>query len=239
MNTRSIQTFLFITSAALLLIGCGENNDSFTQGAAANSANSGVISSDNFTILSSELTPDIFDDPNTSTFTYTELTITVRIGDRNNQKLTDTHTVFFKTEWGLIEPSCVTSDGTCSVTWQTSSGGTAPTDHNNTILAYTIGEESFTDVNGNGSFDDDDNSTPSFTDLEEPYVDSNRNLMYDLGEPIADVDSAGTINEHDFGDGFFNGNGCTHSSLCSTTKKTIFVWDDVQIKMDGDPTAGL
>ncbi len=237
MNNRLIHTFLFFIASSVLLSGCSEDNDSFTQSGAADSANSGVISSDNFTILSSELTPNIFADPNTSTFTFKELTITVRIGDRNKIRLTDAHTVFFKTEWGLIERSCVTVDGTCSVVWQTSSGDTAPTDHNNTILAYAIGEESFTDVNGNGSFDDGDNFTPSFTDIEEPYVDSNRNRIHDLGEDIADVDSAGTPGEHDFGDGFFNGNGCTHSSLCSTTKKTIFVWDDVQIKMDGPPAA--
>ena len=148
---------------------------------------------------------------------------------------------FFATEWGLIEPSCVTENGTCSVTWQTSSGDTAPADHKNTIMAYSVGEESFTDVNGDAIFDDNDNATPSFNDIEEPFVDSNRNSIYDSGEPIIDVingnDVTGVNGVHDFGDTFFNGNGCTHTSLCSINHKTIFVWDDVQISMDGPPPA--
>jgi len=234
--------FSLIISCALFATSCSEDNDSFeTPNSSGTSNNSGVISSDNFTVLSENLTPDIFADPTSNTFTFTELKITAKIGDRNNQKLVDTHTIFFKTEWGLIEPSCTTVDGSCSVVWQTSSGGTAPADHKNTILAYAIGEESFSDVNGNAIFDNGDNDTPSFFDIEEPYVDSNRNLMYDFGEPIVDVingnDSTGDNGQHDFGDTFFNGIGCTHDSLCSTTQKTIYVWDDVQIDMDGPPPA--
>ena len=240
MNNRLLHTFLLIASNVLLLASCGENNDSFTP-AGTSGPNSGVISSDNFTILSDDLTPTIFADPTKNIFTFTELKITAKIGDRNNQKLVDSHTIFFKTEWGLIEPSCVTKDGSCSVTWQTSSGGTAPSDHKNTILAYAVGEESFSDVNGNAIFDDGDNDTPSFTDLEEPYVDSNRNSMYDIGEQIADVvngnDTTGENGLHDFGDTFFNGKGCTHSSLCSAAHKTVYVWDDVQIDMNGPPSA--
>lgn len=241
MNKSLIHTFLFIASSTFILTSCGEDNTSFTTTGSTSSFKTGTVSSDNFTVLSSNLTPAIFADTASSTFTFTELDITVKIGDRNNQKLTDAHTVFFRTEWGLIEPSCVTVDGTCSVTWQTSSGGTAPADHKNTILAYTIGEESFSDINGNAIFDDADNDTPSFTDIEEPYIDSNENTMHDFGEPIVDVingnDETGENGQHDFGDSFFNGNGCTHSSLCSETQKTIYIWDDVKIDMNGPPPA--
>ena len=242
MNNRFIKTITLLASSAIFISGCDDTSSFETPNTNTDTTlNSGVISQKNFTILSSDLTPSIFADPALDTFTFTELDITVRIGDRNNQVLTDAHTVYFKTEWGLIQPSCVTENGTCSVTWQTSSGDTAPNDHKNTIMAYSIGEESFTDVNGDAIFDDNDNATPSFSDIEEPFVDSNRNRMYDAGEPITDVvngnDATGENGEHDFGDTFFNGNGCTHTSLCSENFKTISVWDDVQINMDGPPAA--
>jgi hypothetical protein len=240
MNNR----FLAITllASSMCLAGCSEDNSSFeTPNTSDTPINSGTVSQNNFTILAENLEPQIFADPASNVFTYTELTITVRIGDRKNQRLTDEHTVFFKTEWGLIDPSCVTEDGFCTVKWSTSSGSEAPTDHKNTIMAYTLGEESFTDVNGNAIFDDNDNATPSFEDIEEPFVDSNRNGIHDSGEQIVDVvngndPTAPTNGLHDIGDTFFNGEGCTHSSLCSINHKSIYVWDDVQLLMDGPPT---
>lgn len=240
MNNRFINIFSIIASCALFTAGCSEDNSSFeTPNTSDTPTNSGAVSQNNFTILSSDLEPAIFADPAGGTFTFTELTITVRVGDRNNQVLTDAHTVLFKTEWGLIEPSCVTEDGSCTVEWTTSSGDDAPADHKNTILAYTLGEESFNDVNGNAIFDDSDNATPSFDDLEEPYVDSDGSRDYTPGEPIADVingnDPTGKNGVHDIGDTFFNGQGCTHTSLCSTVQTSIYVWDDLQLSMDGPP----
>lgn len=242
MNNRFINIIALIVSSAVFVSGC--DDDAFETPDSSDGdipLNSGAVSQNNMTILSSDLTPAIFPDPNSNTFIFTELTITVNIGDRHNQILTDQHTVFFKTEWGLIEPSCITEDGSCSVKWTTSSANSAPTNHLNTIMAYTNGEESFTDVNGNGIFDNDDNATPSFDDIEEPYVDSNGNTSYDSGEPIVDVvngnDPTGNNGVHDIGDMFFNGTGCTHSSLCSTVETSIAVWDDLQLNMNGPPPA--
>ena len=53
-----------------------------------------------------------------------------------------------------------------------------------TITAYTIGEEGFTDTNGNGVFDDGD---AGFEDLEEPYVDANEDNIFSSGDLIIDV----------------------------------------------------
>lgn len=234
MNNRFLTIAPLLASSTLFLAGCSDDNSSYeTPNLSDTPTNTGTVSQNNFTILSEDLEPEIFVDPALSTFTYKELVITVYVGDRNNQRLTDAHTVFFKTEWGLIDPSCVTEDGFCTVKWSTSSGDDAPADHKNTIMAYTLGEESFTDVNGNGIFDDADNATPSFEDLEEPYVDFNRNRIYDSGEDFVDgVDPSGTPEQHDTGDFVFNGLGCTHSSLCSSVT-SIYVWDDVQLSMDG------
>lgn len=227
--------YSFILFGGLLLASCGQDTSSFETPNTNIASNPGTVSHANFTILVEDLQPPIFASPTSNTFTFTELDVTVRIGDRNNEVLSDAHTVYFKTEWGLMNPpSCVTEAGTCTVSWQTSSGGTAPSDHKNTIMAYTLGEESFIDANGNALFDDGDTT---FTDIEEPFVDSNRNQVYDAGEPIVDAingnDLTGANGVHDIGDTFFNGAGCTHSSLCSTTVTSIFVWDDLEIDMDG------
>jgi len=237
MNNRFLNTAAIIASCSLFVAGCGDISDLQNPNTEI-TPNTGTVSYNNFTILAEDLEPQIFAAPDGNTFTYHELQITVRIGDRNNNVLTDEHEVFFKTEWGLMQsPSCKTKDGTCSVTWQTGSADDAPVDHKNTIVAYTLGEESFEDANGNGIFDDGDTT---FTDIEEPFVDSNRNGVYDSGEPIIDRpngnDLSGKNGVHDIGDTFFNGGGCTHSSLCSTTINSISIWDDVQLSMDGPVT---
>jgi adhesin/invasin len=55
------------------------------------------------------------------------------------------------------------------------------------IVAYTTGSESFTDLNGNGRYD----SGEPFTDLSEPFIDSNGNGIYDAGEIYIDVNQDG------------------------------------------------
>jgi len=201
-------------------INAGTNDDFIT--------NPGIVSQDNFIVLASDLEPAIFADPGSSTHTFTEVSITVKLGDKRNQRLTDTHTIHFMTEWGLITPSCNTNDnGECTVVWNTSSSEQAPADHKNTILAYTIGEESFDDTNGNFIFDNNDTT---FRDMEEPFVDSNWDGVHN-GEPIADVVNANGV--HDLGDMLLNSTSCTHASLCNTTRTTIYVWNDDELNMDG------
>lgn len=233
---KRVLTLSASLAAILLVTGCDSDNSSYETPNADLATNSGVISQKNFTVLSEDLAPSIFADPGICAFTYTELKITVNIGDRVNRVLTDKHQVYFETEWGLLKnSSCTTENGTCSVTWTTSSCDGVPSDHINTIMAYSVGEESFDDANGNNIFDDGDTT---FDDLEEPFVDANNNGIYDSGERIIDVpngnDPAGNNGVHDIGDGFFNGGGCTHSSLCGDFKK-VSVWDQVVINMDGPP----
>jgi hypothetical protein len=50
-----------------------------------------------------------------------------------------------------------------------------PRDNLVTMIAYIQGEEGFTDVNGNGKFDDGE----PFDDLTEPFIDSNDNGTWD------------------------------------------------------------
>ncbi len=239
MNNRFLKIYS-IAAFAVLAIGCSEDNSTFTTPNTDVVTNSGAISQANFSVLAEDLNPPIFPDPASNTWVATTVKITVEIGDKDNRVLTDEHTIFFRTEWGLIESSCVTENGECSVDWKTSDGNSAPADRKNTITAYAVGEESFIDTNGNSVFDDADTT---FTDREEPFVDSNRNGVYDSGEPIIDVingnDPTGVNGAHDIGDTFYNGTSCTHSSLCSTTQKSIYVWGDVQLTMDAPVTPPL
>jgi len=232
-----------ICPLSVLLVGCAEDKfEAFEDpGTASVTTNPGVISQKNFSILASEPQPTVIN-PTTGVFTKTDVTITVFTGDRNNQTVTDGHTVSFVSEYGLINPpTCVTdAEGTCEVTWSAikrpDPGGPGD-DMEVTITAYTGGEETFTDSNGNSVFDDGD---AGFEDLEEPYVDINESGIYNAGDTIIDVistnDTTGANGLHDIADGFFNGGGCTHSSLCGV-RRSITIWDDISLQIDGPPAA--
>ena len=231
-----------ISTSSVLLLGCAEDSfEAFEDpGTATVTTNPGVIAQKNFSVLASEVQPKVID-PDTNIFTKTDVTLTVYTGDRNNQTITDGHTILFMSEYGLINPpTCVTSaDGVCEVTWSAikrpDPGGPGD-DMFVTITAYTVGEESFNDSNGNSLFDDSD---AGFTDIEEPYVDVNENGIYNAGDTIIDVvstnDTTGKNGQHDLADGFFNGGGCTHASLCGV-RNSIVIWDDITLKINGPPT---
>lgn len=162
----------------------------------------------------------------------TEVDVNVRLADHFNNPVPDGTAVSFITEGGVIEPSCTTSNGGCSVKWRSSNprpfaefiveGGITRSFYGNTIadkcdsglpcplgiknndntafdlplggratvLAYAIGEETFSDLNGNGYFDEEDFFDDLF-DKPEAFIDNNE-------------------------DGTFGGKNCeTAAELCS------------------------
>jgi len=242
MNNRLLNTALLIASSSLFLAGCSEDNSSFeTPNTSGTPANDSPVSQNNFTLLFSPVNPQ-FLDPATGTFTAVTSEVSVQIGDNDNQVVTGSRVINFRTEWGLIDPSCTTVDGTCSVTWRSGSPDSMPANLFNTIVAYSVGgQESFGDLNGNGIFDDGDAfNTAVYADVEEPYINvdesgfinTNNGFVstFTSGDIIIDtingVDLTGANATHDAGDGLFNGPNCAHSSLCSTTQSTITVWED-------------
>ena len=239
-SSKKFLSLFAIAATSAFIFGCAD--ETVLQDPGNASPNSGTISFNNFEVLAEDPSPDVCIDTGCS---ETEVVITATIGDRRNQTLTDSHIIYFATEWGTIEPSCTTVSGSCSVTWKTSNfdyfpandgNGWTTSSPGNNIVAYTQGEEGFTDLNGNQRYDDADGN---FTDLAEPFIDVNNNDVHDTGEPIIDTvngnDLTGKNGVHDTGDGFFNGPGCTHTSLCSTINTSPVIWNDITLKLDGDP----
>ncbi|PUA28375.1 MAG: hypothetical protein B0W54_18130 [Cellvibrio sp. 79] len=128
--------------------------------------------------------------------------VTVRLADAFNNPVPVDTTVSFTASGGLIEDSCETNEfSTCTVKWFSQSP--YPISGKVTILATTVGNESFIDTNGNGQYDLSDkfatsgsscnknaptpsleNSNPSVAcdDVGEAYLDKNQNGVYDLTE---------------------------------------------------------
>ena len=68
-----------------------------------------------------------------------------------------------------------------------------------TFVAYTRGEEAFSDLNGNGLYDTLPTPEPFVDNGGEPFIDSNDNGIYDAEEPFTD---ANFNNSYDLGETF-------------------------------------
>ncbi|REL34572.1 Ig-like domain-containing protein [Thalassotalea euphylliae] len=164
-----------------------------------------------------------------------EAQITARLADNFNNPVPDGTTVNFTTEGGAIEPSCITTNGACSVTW-TSAEPRVP-DHRITILATALGHETFFDTNGNNTFDDNDgtaivNSTVSsgrgrqvaqasgFVDMSEAWRDDDEDNQYDAGEVFLDFNNDNSFTTQD---GLFNGPQCQGARCAAEDNQAIHV----------------
>jgi hypothetical protein len=155
--------------------------------------------------------------------------VTVRLSDRFNNPVPDGTAVTFNAEGGSIAGSCTTStttgtssqSGVCTVNWISSNP--RPLDGRATILATAIGEETFSDVNGNGVFDNPDGfpipaNVQQVGDLVEAFRDDNENNLHDPGEFFFDFDQNTTYGT---GDGLFNGLLCQDTNgRCGISDKT-------------------
>jgi len=169
--------------------------------------------------------------------------VTARMSDRFNNPVPDGTAVTLQTEGGSIVSQCQTSGavGSCSVNWTSSNPrptaaiATTPLGDQragrSTLVATAIGEESFTDTNGNGSFDNGE----AFADLPERFLDENENGSHDSFEPIYDFNNNST---YDLADGDFNGVLCLDTSgRCSTSTTTGIAANNLIIMSGGTPFA--
>lgn len=147
----------------------------------------GIPHDNGFTIAADKLAIEGFNfDGETAVFT-------ARLADHFGNFVPDGTAVSFRTEGGVssITPSCTTLGGACTVTL--SSSGARPLDGRLTVLATAIGEETYTDANGNGIFD----SGESYIDLPEAFIDGNEDGVRQVSEEFVDFNSSGTYNGAD------------------------------------------
>jgi hypothetical protein len=156
----------------------------------------------------------------------------VRLSDRYNNPAPDGTSVAFNTNGGHVVGACATpsaagaADGTCTVTWTSANprpvlGDDSPpllAAGRATILATAIGEESFTDTNGNGYWD----AGEPFVHLGEPFRDDNENNTYDSGEFFLDFNQNGMRDPPDPAATAFKGITCSgNPATCSTSTLAI------------------
>ncbi len=145
--------------------------------------------------------------------------LTARLADHFNNPAPDGTAVNFTSEGGSIVGSCTTINGACTSTF--TSQALRPSNGRVTVLAYAVGEESFTDLNGNGLADTGEmiDANGNSTDMPEAFVDYNEDGVRNVNEPFLDFNSNFA---YDAADTKFNGVLCSGSAICSTTK-TIHV----------------
>ena len=139
--------------------------------------------------------------------------LVARLADHFNNPVPDGTIVNFTTEGGSIVGSCstVTDDSgnsNCSATLTVQEPRLA-FDGRYSVMAYAVGEESFTDLNGNGVADVAPNElldqNGASTDLPEAFRDDNENGVRDANEPFFDFNQNGV---YDGPDGKYSGVLC-------------------------------
>lgn len=186
----------------------------------------GVADQDSFSLSVSNFAPEGAD------YDGIEVDVTARLADRYNNPVPDGTAVVFTTEGGSIVGSCTTANGACSVKW--TSQNPRPADGRSTLVAYAVGEESYTEVNGDGRFGPEDSFDLVKQDIGEPFRDDNEDGQWQQGEWFFDFIKDGSRNE---GDGLFNGWLCDDTTRCSTNH-SVNVFGQAVIVM-AESTSGL
>jgi hypothetical protein len=120
-------------------------------------------------------------------------TITARLADRQGNAVQDGTIVNFTTSGGQVASSCATAKiagiSQCSVVWQ--SQNPRPANGRVSVLAYAVGNKTFSDTNQNNSFDP---GVDTLFDIGDPYRDDNENGIYDSNEFTIPLNGTGVCN---------------------------------------------
>ena len=233
----TVPTSVRVTAKATMEVN-GESIDVQSQSDLL-SVNTGLPEQRSITISASVLNPEA------DLYNGEESIITAQLADNFNNLVPDGTTVNFTTEGGAIEPSCITTNGACSVTW--TSAEPRENNHRVTILATALGHETFFDNNGNNVFDNDDGSAiidpsvssglsrhvaePSgFIDMSEAWRDDNENNIHDTGELFLDYNNDNSFSTPD---GNFNGPQCIESACADENNRAIHVRKALVLIMSG------
>ncbi len=182
-------------------------------------------------------------------FDGTTTVLTARLSDHFSNPVPDGTTVNFIAEGGQMDAFCSTVAGSCSATM--TSAAFRPLNGRITVLAYAVGEESFSDIDGDGLASLVNHSTGTTemvdangvsTDMREAFVDFNEDGVRDaIGasaalEPFIDFNNNGVF---DVADGKYNGTLCneppsgTSSAGTCATARSIHVRRNFVILFSG------
>lgn len=164
--------------------------------------------------------------------------VTLRMTDRFQNPVPDGTAATFTASGGGVQGSCTTTttpleSGVCTVNWVSK----APRPNNPAftngagrvvLLGVAIGEDSFTDVNGNGVFDAAE-TLANIHQKGDPYLDVNENRAYDIGEQFFDINASSTYNGPS---GLYAGLLCSNPTLCAP-QSTTYVGASALIIMSG------
>lgn len=218
MNIRLITVLGLITSSTLFLQGCSSDADAFKDpsvtATGAGEIQTQVPDQNSLSLAFEKLAVEALNREGE------KVTTTVYVADRNNNPVPDNTAVRFETNGGDIEPQCLTTAGTCSVIW--TEHDPTPTNFEAIVIAYTTGEESFTDLNDNALFD----AGEPFTDISEPFFDLNGDSVRDENsEVFIDADND---NVFDSADGLFTGTPCIgDNTVCNRVSTLIWTSDNI------------
>ncbi len=208
-----------------------DTNETITSQSEQLSINTGLPQQLGFSLSTSLFNPEA------GNFNGEEVTITAYASDSFGNPAPDDTTINFTAEGGQIQPSCLTANGRCSVTW--TSADPRVSDHRITVLAYALGHETFFDTNGNNIFDDADGGPAAnacldtngalttcngngldretylaggFSDLGDAFRDDNENDRHDDGEQFFNTAASSA---YQVADKRFNGPQC-QGTQCGT-----------------------
>ncbi|MCU7883444.1 MAG: hypothetical protein KZQ82_04520 [Candidatus Thiodiazotropha sp. (ex Lucinoma annulata)] len=151
----------------------------------------------------------------------TEVGITVHAADHFNNPVPDGTSVYFTTEGGQIQSQCQIADGVCSVVW--TSSNPRPANARITILASMLGEESFTDANGNGVLDFGDTA---FANIPEAFRDDNEDGLRDpVLEEFIDFNANGVYDGSSV-DPNYNGALCCDTDAVTVAEQAVAAGED-------------
>lgn len=188
-NSGTISTPVRVTASTL-----GANNVSLTTQSNQLTVSTGIPDDYGFSLSAQH---------NIEGWDYDGITslLTARLADHFKNPVPDGTAVTFTAEGASIISNCTTTSGACTSTLTSQAG--RPANGRITVLAYAVGEETFTDLSGNGWADlapanemiDPNNAV---TDLAEAWVDYNENTTYDAAtEPYIDFNGNGSYTAKD------------------------------------------
>ena len=216
---KSKLTILYCTLISALLLGCDSTSSPFGEGGGASSGTN-IISEKGFVIAFDETNPAVLDENGG----HADVNVIVTINAADKLLLaTSGATAYLDVDWGTLSSgSCTISNGSCSITW-TSNGSfnpnIFPSDDAITFTGWVLGEESFSDVNGNTLFDDGD---VFVNDTSGPFLDLDHTGTYSaINDKVLSPGNIGGVLTA--ADNLFNGSDCNHSSLCSPTSTQVYI----------------